>query len=366
EVRTILTEAGEKFVTRLTLETITGEECMVEMFPEGKFYATHHIDWADWADVVLVAPATANTIAKLAHGLADNLLSTILLATQAPVVLAPAMNVHMWENKLVQNNITRLLEAGYYICPPEAGFLACGYTGSGRLAPYHHIEQYLLAALQCNKHLKGKKVLITSGPTREFFDPVRYISNYSSGKMGYALALEAFARGADVTVVSGPTDIPIPSGVKWIEITSANEMAEAVMKEIKDSDIFISAAAVADYTPEKTSGSKLKKQNETLQISLKPTKDILAEVGKRKKPGQFLIGFALETDDLLEKGREKLKKKNLDGIVINSARQKSGGMGKDLNEVILLDKHLNQKQLQLSPKLLVARHIFDFFFLSRM
>lgn len=364
EVRTILTESGEKFVTRLTLETITGEECMVEMFPNEKFYATHHIDWADWADVILIAPATANTIAKLAHGIADNSLTTVLLASQAPKVIAPAMNVHMWENPIVQQNLQILKKNGYIICPPESGFLACGYTGSGRLAPYHHIEQYLIKALHQKQDLKGKKVLISLGPTREFLDPVRFISNYSSGKMGYALAIEAFARGAEVTVVAGPTELPIPSEIEWISVISADEMAEAVLKHFDQTDLFISAAAVADYKPEKIENSKIKKGEESLFLKLKQTVDVLAECGKRKKQ-QFIIGFALESDDIIDNGIMKLKKKNLDGIVVNSALQKSGGMGKDLNEVILIDKHLNQKKIQLTSKFIIARHIFDFFIGSK-
>ncbi|GAB4189583.1 MAG: bifunctional phosphopantothenoylcysteine decarboxylase/phosphopantothenate--cysteine ligase CoaBC [Calditrichia bacterium] len=360
EVRVILSESAEKFVTRLTMETITGTECLVEMFPENKYYATHHIDWADWADVVLIAPATANTIGKLASGIADNLLLTILLASTAPIILAPAMNVHMWENPIVQENIKKLQSLGYIICPPESGFLACGYTGSGRLAPYHHIYQYLLYGLRTNKHLKGKKVMISLGPTREFIDPVRYISNYSSGKMGLALALETFARGAEVTVVAGPVDLPLPEGIQWKSVTSAREMADTILNLYPETDIFISAAAVADYTPANASDAKIKKNSSDLSLKLSSTTDILAECGKIKKH-QINIGFALESDDLEKNGKEKLVKKNLNGIVINSARQVHGGMGKDSNEVLLLTSDGNRRDLPLMSKEILAASIIDFF-----
>lgn len=360
EVRVVMTEAAEKFVTRLTMETVTGHECMVEMFPEKGFYATHHIDWADWADVVLIAPATANTIAKLAIGLADNLLTTIVLASTAPKVIAPAMNVHMWENPLVQENLRKLEHSGYIICPPESGFLACGYTGSGRLAPYHHIQQFLLYALQRKKNLKGKKVLITLGPTREFMDPVRYISNYSSGKMGLALALEAFARGAEVSVIAGPVQLDIPAGMEWVPVVSAAEMAEQVLARFPKSDILISAAAVADYKPASIATEKIKKEKGEMKLSLENTMDILQECGKRKTH-QIIIGFALESQDLIRHGMEKMKNKNLDGIVINSARQSDGGMGKDKNQAILIDSRGRKQETDLISKSELATVIFDFF-----
>lgn len=361
EVRVVMTEAAEKFVTRLTMETITGHECMVDMFPDKGFYATHHIDWADWADAVLIAPATANTIAKLAVGMADNLLTTIVLASTAPKVIAPAMNVHMWENPLVQENLRKLEHSGYIICPPESGFLACGYTGSGRLAPYHHIQQFLLYALQKKKNLKGKKVLITLGPTREFLDPVRFLSNYSSGKMGLALALEAFARGAEVTVIAGPVQLDIPVKMEWIPVISAAEMAEQVLARFPNSDIFISAAAVADYKPVSTSGDKIKKEKKKMELSLENTIDILQECGK-VKTHQTVIGFALESQDLIRNGMEKMRNKNLDGIVINSTRQANGGMGKDNNQAILFDSRGRKQETGLILKNELAKIIFDFFF----
>ena len=370
EVRTIMTPSAEKFVTRLSLETVSGNECIVEMFPPEKFYATHHIDWADWADVFIIAPATANIIGKFANGIADDLLSTINLAVTAPKVIAPAMNVHMWENSVVQDNISYLKEKGGLVCPPTHGTLACGYSGDGRLAPYHHLEQYLRYALQHKKDLIDKNVLITLGPTREYFDPIRYTSNFSSGKMGLQLALEAFARGAAVTVVAGPVDLPLPVGIEWINVESAEQMAKEVENNFEKCDYYFGAAAVADYRPANISGEKMKKKDEDLTLSLEPTVDILKQCGhnkrnernkKTKQNKQFVFGFALESKDIIINGLSKMDKKNLDGIIINSAIQKDGGMGSDRNAVVLIKQEGEKKEIENKPKELLSRDIFDFF-----
>ncbi|MCK5075429.1 MAG: bifunctional phosphopantothenoylcysteine decarboxylase/phosphopantothenate--cysteine ligase CoaBC, partial [Calditrichia bacterium] len=265
---------------------------------------------------------------------------------------------------IVQDNISYLKKRDFIICPPDYGTLACGYSGFGRLAPFNNLEQYLRYALQSKKDLKGKNVLITLGPTREYLDPVRYISNFSSGNMGLQLALEAFSRGAKVTVISGPVDLPIPSDINWINIETAGEMSEEVENHFDNCDYFFSAAAVADYRPADVSDHKMKKKEEHLSILLEPTVDILKQCSynkKIKKKNQKVFGFALESNDILENGLAKLDKKNLDGIVINSAIQKNGGMGSDRNAVILVNKAGKQKEIKNKPKEMISRDIFDFF-----
>ncbi len=360
EVKTVLTEAGAKFVSPLALETVTGNQCSIQMFPDETLYATHHIELADWADVMLIAPATADFIAKAAHGLGSDLLSTILLAVTAPKIIAPAMNVHMWENNIVQRNIRILQEEGFLICPPEKGELACGYSGAGRLAPYHHLEQYVRKGLENNNVLRGKKVLVTLGPTREFIDPVRFVSNYSSGKMGLELAVEAFCKGAEVTVIAGPNDLSRPVDIEWIDVINAEEMAAKVLERSEKYDYIIGAAAVADYTTATIEKKKIKKQKDEFALVLNPTTDIIKECGKRKKKGQKIIGFALESHDVIDNGKNKLKKKNLDAIIINSALQKDGGMGAEKNAVIMLDNKGNSLETETADKSIIAKQIWNF------
>ncbi len=359
-VHVVMTTAAEKFVTRLTLETLSQNPVGVELFPEGEFTGTHHIHLADRIDAAIIAPASYNFIGKIASGIADDLLTTIVAALHCPIVIAPAMNVHMWENPILQHNLEHLRGLDYLVCPPEEGFLAEGYSGMGRLAPLHHLLQYLYRALHPERtSLEGKQVLITAGRTEEPIDPVRILTNRASGKMGFALAWEAFARGARVILLNGNSTLPYPAEVTTVPVNTAADMWKAVEKYFPGSDVYLSSAAIADYTPVTTASVKIKKQATRMELPLKPTVDILAEIGKRRLEKQILVGFAVETDDPEEHAREKLHRKNLDFIVLNNPLEKGAGFGTDTNRVTILAKDGSSETLPLMPKLDVAFHIFE-------
>ncbi|TDO87804.1 phosphopantothenoylcysteine decarboxylase/phosphopantothenate--cysteine ligase [Halanaerobium saccharolyticum] len=356
-VYTIMTEAAAEFIKPITFHSLT------HMPVESKLFSTttsevKHIGLADKADLFLIAPATANFIAKAAAGIADDLLTTVILATQAPIMIAPSMNVHMFENPVVQRNMLTLEELGYKIITPEAGYLACGYTGQGRLPDPQRLVEEIKKELS-QKDLQNKKVLITAGPTREAIDPVRFLTNYSSGKMGYALAKAASYRGADVKLISGPTELETPLGVELIKVESADEMKNEVFKEAETADIIIMAAAVADYRPGEYSTQKIKKEDRDLIINLERTTDILSELGKRKKNSQLLIGFAAESENLLENAQQKLRKKRADYIIANDISDKNIAFGSDKNQVSILSEESTTK-LPLLEKEKLAHKIFNY------
>lgn len=359
EVRVVLTRGGSQFVTPLTLETLTNHPVYSDMFPSDKFVATHHIELADWTEAAIIVPATANILAKAANGISDDFLSTVICALHCPTVFAPAMNTHMWQNPATQRNLLTLREDGYLICDPEEGFLAEGYDGFGRLAAQEYLENYVYYATHpATQSLKGKRVLITAGATREYLDPARMLTNPSTGKMGFALALDAAARGADVILVHGATSLIAPREISSVAVKSASEMFEAVDKEFDACDIFIGAAAVSDYTPADYSSSKLKKQETEFALELKRTKDIIKTMGMRKKPGQIVVGFAVETDDPVKNAMKKLKSKNLGMVVLNNPNNPGAGFAVDTNSVQIL----RNKQPELAAsgyKLDVARAIWE-------
>lgn len=359
QVKVILSESAEKFVTSLTFQALSRNEVYTNTFEEKNPQVIAHIDLADWADLILVAPATANTIAKLAQGIADNMITTTLLAATAPVWIAPAMNVHMYDHPAVKKNIATLAEYGYQFIEPSEGYLACGYIGKGRLEEPEKIVELVQAFFNKKElKLKGKTVLITAGPTREKIDPVRYISNHSSGKMGYAIADEAKKQGAHVVLVSGPVHLPAPAGIEVIRIESAEEMYNAVMNYYDSADVVIKTAAVADYRPKTTFDHKVKKQEGDSNIELERTKDILFELGKRKK-NQILVGFAAETDHIEEYATKKLNRKNADMIVANNVKMEGAGFGTDTNIVTLFKRSGMVTELPIMSKQAVAEKIID-------
>ena len=333
-VHVIMTEAATKFVTPLTFREISGQPVYTSMWEEPKLWNVEHIALAQRADLFVVAPATANMIGKLAHGIADDFLSTTVLATQAPVLLAPAMNTHMFSNPATQANLAILRNRGFQIMEPAAGYLACGAEGIGRLPEPVDIVAKIAAHFQTTGRLANLRILVTAGGTREAIDPVRFIGNRSSGKMGYAIAAAAVARGAEVVLVSGPVSIPAPSGVRLIPVESAAQMRAAVMNEFPATDIVIKAAAVADYRPETAELQKIKKASTKLRIALTKNPDILAELGAQKTK-QFLVGFAAETQELAKYAVEKLHKKNLDLLVANDVTMAGAGFDADTNIVKL-------------------------------
>ena len=349
----VMTKASANFITPLTLQTITGNPVALDMFDLTEESRISHIELAEKADIVVVAPATANIIGKAASGIADDLLTTVIMATRAPLLFAPAMNSNMYENKIVEANIERLKKNGYSFIGPEEGELACGYEGRGRLAP---IEDIVDAAEEClaPKDLKGEKVLVTAGPTREAIDPVRFISNPSSGRMGYAIARAAKRRGAEVVLVSGPSHLNPPRGVTFIKTTTAEEIAEATMRHYPQSTVVIMAAAVSDYRPRISHRKKVKKEEARINIELERTQDILKELGSRKR-GQFLVGFALETENMLANAKKKLKEKRLDMIVANDP----GGFDGEITQVTIIESEDTVEQLPPFPKNEVAERILD-------
>ncbi len=362
-VSVVMTASAQRFVTPLTLQTLSGQGVGTDTFDLTQESDIGHIRLADQADAVVIAPATANVLAKLAHGLADDLLTTVLLATRAPVVLAPAMNVHMWEHPATQDNVTRLIARGAHVIGPASGSLACGYEGTGRLAEAAEVVEEVVRVL-APQDLAGERVLVTAGPTQEAIDPVRYLSNHSSGKMGYALARVARRRGAEVTLVTGPTALAPPSGVATVRVTTGREMARAVDAAFTDATVVIMTAAVADYRPAMPRDRKLKKGSEMLTLSLTLNPDILRGLGARK--GQrLLIGFAAETDDVVAEARRKLRSKRLDLIVANDVTLPGAGFGAEANAVRLLDVHGGDESVPLMAKEDVAERVLDWVVANR-
>lgn len=338
DVHVIMTKNATNFINPITFETLTKNKCMTDTFDRSFMYNVAHVSIADKADVMLVAPASANIIAKMAHGIADDMLSTTYLAMKCPVIVSPAMNVNMFTNPVVQRNIKTLEEFGVTVIPPDNGYLACGYTGAGKMPSELVLLDYILRETAKEKNLAGKRVLVTAGPTRESIDPVRFITNHSTGKMGYAVARQAMLRGAEVTLVSGPVSIDPPPFVRVVNVSSAKDMFEAVKVNFADADIIIKTAAVADYTPESTADEKIKKSDGSLSIQMKRTADILKWLGENKRDGQVLCGFSMETENMLENSRAKLQKKNADLIAANSLRDEGSGFGTDTNHLVLIKR----------------------------
>ncbi|QQE76001.1 bifunctional phosphopantothenoylcysteine decarboxylase/phosphopantothenate--cysteine ligase CoaBC [Brevibacillus composti] len=361
-VHVVLTESAAKFVQPLTFQALSRGPVYADVFFEPDPQVISHIDLADRADLVLIAPATANVIGKMANGLADDMLTTTVLATKAPVMLAPAMNVNMYGHPAVAANMQKLASYGYRFIEPGEGLLACGWVGKGRLA---EPEEILAAVIRFfaeqsdrKRDLQGKTVLVTAGPTREKIDPVRYITNHASGKMGYAIAEAAQQRGASVVLISGPTNLPVPPGVECIPVESVQEMYDAVMDALPKSDIVIKSAAVSDYRPKEVHAHKMKKGEGPLVLELDKAPDILKEVGKRKER-QYVVGFAAETQEVLQHAKSKLERKNLDMIVANDVLQEGAGMGSDTNIVTLLTKEGEQVALEMLSKREVADKLID-------
>ncbi len=337
DVTVIMTQNATNFINPITFESLTGNKCLVDTFDRNFQHSVEHVALAKQTDVMLVAPASANVIAKAAYGIADDMLTTTLLACQCPKTFAPAMNTRMYQNPVVQDNLKILGKYGMEVITPASGYLACGDTGEGKMPEPEALYEAIVKALT-PKDLAGKKVLVTAGPTQEKLDPVRYISNHSTGKMGYAIARAAMLRGADVTLVSGKTAIQPPAGVKVVPVISAADMAQAVKTAADEQDIIIKAAAVADYRPAQTADEKMKKKDGELTIALERTEDILAYLGAHRREGQFICGFSMETEHMLENSRAKLEKKNIDMMVANNLRQEGAGFGTDTNVVTLLTK----------------------------
>ena len=330
-VQVIMTENATEFVNPLTFETLTGRKCLIDTFDRNFKYEVEHISAAKWADVFVVAPATANVIAKFAHGICDDMLTTTFLACKAPKIVAPAMNTAMYESPITQKNIQTIRDYGMLIAEPEKGYLACGDVGSGKMVDISVIEDMIEMCLEKEKTLEGKKVLVSAGPTMEAIDPVRYITNHSTGKMGYEIAKAARNRGAEVILVSGKTNLEKPYGIKVIDIKSAQDMYEAMTENCEGTDFVVMSAAVADYTPAVTSDEKVKKKDGDLAIELKRTKDILKTLGERKSGLQVLCGFAMETQNLIENAQKKLVAKNADMIVANNLKVEGAGFAHDTN-----------------------------------
>ena len=358
DVTVIMTQNATNFINPITFESLTGNKCLVDTFDRNFQHSVEHVSLAKQTDVFLVAPASANVIAKAAHGLADDMLTTTLLACQCPKIIAPAMNTRMYQNPVVQNNMKLLQSYGMEVISPATGYLACGDTGEGKMPEPELLLEYIIKALR-PRDMEGLRLLVTAGPTMEKIDPVRYISNHSTGKMGYAIARAAMMRGAVVTLVTGKTNLMPPMGVETIGITSAADMAQAVRERAGEQDIIIKAAAVADYRPKDTSDEKIKKKESELSIALERTEDILGFLGAHKKKGQFLCGFSMETENMLENSRTKLEKKNLDLIVANSLKEQGAGFGTDTNIVTLLSGK-ETLQLPILSKEEVADRLLDY------
>lgn len=357
DITVVMTKNATNFINPITFESLTGNRCLVDTFDRNFEFQVEHVSLAKQTDVVLVAPASANVIAKAAHGIADDMLTTTLLACRCPKIFAPAMNTRMYQNPVVQDNIKVLEKYGIEVISPASGYLACGDTGEGKMPEPEVLYEAIVRALT-PKDLTGKKVLVTAGPTQEKLDPVRYISNHSTGKMGYAIALAAVRRGADVTLVSGGTNLQAPSGTCFVPVVSAADMAEAVKAAAFEQDIIIKAAAVADYRPAVAADEKMKKKDGELSIALERTEDILAWLGNHRQEGQILCGFSMETEHLLGNSLAKLKKKKIDMIVANNLRQEGAGFGADTNVVTLLTKE-GAEELPMLSKEEVADRLLD-------
>lgn len=358
EVRVLMTENAKNFINPITFESLTGHKCVSDTFDRNFEFKVEHIALAKKADAVIIAPATANVIAKLAHGLADDMLTTTVLACTCPKIVAPAMNTAMYENPITQDNIEILRKYGMEVVEPACGHLACGDTGAGKMPEPEVLFEYLLKFCALPKDMKGMKVLVTAGPTQEAIDPVRYITNHSSGKMGYNLARMCMLRGAEVTLVTGKCAINPPMFVETVPIVSARDMYEAVVSRTGEMDVIIKAAAVADYRPSQVAQEKVKKSDDNMSIALERTDDILKYLGEHKKEGQFLCGFSMETENMIENSRKKLEKKNLDMIVANNLKEKGAGFETDTNIVTMITKEM-QKELPIMGKDAVAGCILD-------
>ena len=358
DVQVIMTKNACNFINPITFETLTGNKCLVDTFDRNFQYSVEHVSLAKKADIFMVAPASANVIGKMANGIADDMLTTTILACKCKKLVSPAMNTNMFENPIVQDNLKKLQQFGFEIIQPATGYLACGDTGAGKMPEPEVLLDYILKELAYEKDLLGKKVLVTAGPTQEKIDPVRYITNHSTGKMGYAIAKHCMQRGARVTLVSGPVSIQAPLFVDVIPVVSAADMAETVKEKASEQDIIIKTAAVADYRPMHPADEKVKKKDTDLAIELERTEDILSYLGANKRQGQFICGFSMETENLLENSRAKLVKKNVDMIVANNLKVQGAGFGTDTNLVTLITKD-GCKELELMSKDLVAKAILD-------
>ena len=358
DVHVLMTENATNFINPITFETLTGNKCLVDTFDRNFQFQVEHVSIAKKADVVMIAPASANVIGKLANGLADDMLTTTVMACRCQKILAPAMNTAMYENPVVQDNIRNLKNYGYEVITPASGYLACGDTGAGKMPEPETLLEYILKEAAFQKDLAGKKLLVTAGPTQEAIDPVRCLTNHSSGKMGYAIAKMAMLRGAEVTLVSGPTAIEPPLFVKVVPVTSARDMFEAVTGLSDEQDIIIKAAAVADYRPKQVSEDKVKKKDDQASIELERTDDILKYLGQHKKQGQFLCGFSMETRDMLRNSRAKLEKKNLDMVAANNLKVEGAGFQGDTNVLTLITQD-EEVSLPLMSKEDAALKILD-------
>jgi phosphopantothenoylcysteine decarboxylase/phosphopantothenate--cysteine ligase len=357
-IHVLMTQNATNFINPITFETLTNHKCLIDTFDRNFQYSVEHVSLAKQADVVLVAPASANVIGKLANGIADDMLTTTVMACRCPKIISPAMNTAMYENPVVQDNLSKLKQYQMTVIEPEVGLLACKDVGAGKMPSEDVLLQYILREVAREKDLQGKKILVTAGPTREAIDPVRYITNHSTGKMGYAIARQAMLRGAEVTLVSGPVALAPPPFVELISVESAAQMFDAVTSRAANFDIIIKAAAVADYTPATVADEKIKKQKGESEIVLTRTQDILGWLGEHRKQGQFLCGFSMETENMLENSRKKLAKKKVDMIVANNLKTSGAGFGTDTNVVTLITPQ-ETKELPKLPKEEVADRILD-------
>lgn len=359
DVQVMMTRNATNFINPIVFETLTKHKCLIDTFDRNFEFSVEHVALAKWADVVLIAPATANVIGKLAHGIADDMLTTTVMACRrCPKIIAPAMNTEMYLNPVVQDNLAVLEKYGFEVIRPAEGYLACGDTGAGKMPEPEVLYEHIYHQIAYEKDLTGKRVLITAGPTRESIDPVRYITNHSSGKMGYALARVCAARGAEVTLITGPTEIAKPLFAKVIPVTTAKEMFEAVKREAGQVDIICKAAAVADYRPRFVSSEKVKKSDDELTLEMERTDDILKYLGENRRPGQFLCGFSMETENMVENSRAKLVKKNLDMIAANNVKDEGAGFQGDTNRMTLITKD-DEVMLPLLSKEETAARILD-------
>ena len=358
DVQVLMTKNATNFITPITFETLTGNKCLVDTFDRNFEFSVEHVSLAKKADVVMIAPASANVIGKLAHGIADDMLTTTILACKCKKIISPAMNTNMYENPIVQDNLKILEKYGFEVIQPAVGRLACKDIGAGKMPEPEVLLEYILKEVAYEKDLTGKKILVTAGPTQEAVDPVRYLTNHSTGKMGYAIAKVCSFRGADVTLVTGKTNIPKPLFVNTVEITTARDMFEAVTERFADQDIVIKAAAVADYRPRQVSEEKVKKSDDALSIELERTDDILKYLGEHKRTDQFLCGFSMETENMLGNSRAKLVKKNLDMIVANNLKVPGAGFASDTNVVTLITQD-EETELPLLSKEETAVQILD-------
>ena len=358
DVQVIMTENATNFITPTTFETLTGNKCLVDTFDRNFQFQVEHVALAKRADIFMIAPATANVIAKVAHGLADDMLTTTFLACKKPKYIVPAMNTQMYENPITQDNLDICRRYGMHVVEPASGYLACGDTGAGKMPEPELLMEYIMQELAFEKDMAGEKVLVTAGPTREAIDPVRYITNHSTGKMGYAIAQAAARRGAEVILVSGPVNLKAPLGVKLVPVTSAGEMFQAVTEASSSQDVIIKAAAVADYRPKYVGTEKTKKKDGDMNLEMERTDDILAWLGNHRQTGQVLCGFSMETENMLENSQAKLEKKHVDMIVANNLKTAGAGFGTDTNVVTIITKE-GAEELAMMTKEQVAHQLLN-------